>query len=152
MVTRIREINVSTLVGSMNRYLTAYSRWQMAQEAGWRDGALDYVWNDLRAAHRQMLEDGHATLDDQGVVHVTLPARGRVGNMLDIPRYKRFIGYDQRDPMLVYRFEGMNGSKENWLGVDPQEIPLYEHQVVLNEDFEGYCLLYEDLVMEYELS
>lgn len=147
-MSREREINVSTLVGQMNVYLSAYSRYQQAVSEGYSGAALDYVWAELLKAHTQLLEDGHAQLTEDNVVVVMLPARGRVGNVIDIPRYRRFIGHHNRDPLAVYRFGGMRGVQEVW---EESEVPLYRHEVPLNDSGEGYCLLYEDIVIPYQL-
>jgi hypothetical protein len=148
-MSREREINISTLVGQMNTYLAAYSRYQQAVEDGYTGAALNYMWDDLQKAHTQLLQDGHAQLTEDNVMVVMLPARGRVGKLIDIPRYRRFIGYQHKDPLKVYKFSGMQGNRELWDELEQEAIPLFRHEVPLNEAGEGYCLLYEDVLISY---
>lgn len=142
-------LNRGLLIGAYSVYKNAHSRYVTAIEAGWKEGALDYAREEFERAHAALLEAGLAQRE-AGQIRVQLPARGRVGqsHIMDLPTYRFRAGYGMGMDGL-FRFEGLENGKEVLTRIDEEDVQLYEHIIELNEDGEGYCLLYDDFVVRF---
>lgn len=157
-------INMDRLLGAYSVYKNAHQRYTHALEMRYQQAAINYERQLFEEAHRNLLEAGLANLDSDGCVRIQLPAQGRLGDsqIYDLPVFRSVVDKDVRvwNPkngkidilrgvIGWFKFERMQDGHEILSQIDPHTVPMYDHEVCLNDDGEGYCLLFEDHVLKF---
>lgn len=141
-------INQQSLISSYMRYLTAHGRYLDALTHPDKPNTIAYAQREFEETHEALLRDGDFLIDQTPggyVARVFLPAVGRIdgSRVMDLPQFRFFIDHQRYGSGLFQR-----DSRGEWQPV-VGDVELFEHVIELNEDGDGYCLLYDDHVVNY---